>query len=172
MACSSYQNDSTAALAGNLFKIVWLFGLILFAPLALAGECDFLERDNYPPGWKLPATAIDTDVLPDITVDVAAPVERPLPVYRLADNTYMFFGNISVLNEQNRGFNANAGFIITEEGVIVVDSLGTPRLGQRMISTIRCLTDRPIKCLIVTHGITNLVLYIHVVAREDWVFWS
>jgi CAAX protease family protein len=31
---------------------------------------------------------------------------------------------------------------------------------------------RSLKCLIVTHGITNLVLYIHVVAREDWVFWS
>ncbi len=31
---------------------------------------------------------------------------------------------------------------------------------------------RSILCLVVTHGITNFVLYTHVVLREDWVFWS
>lgn len=31
---------------------------------------------------------------------------------------------------------------------------------------------RSILCLIVTHGITNLLLLAHVAAREDWVFWS
>ncbi len=31
---------------------------------------------------------------------------------------------------------------------------------------------RSILCLVVTHGITNLVLYVHVVRNEDWVFWS
>ena len=30
---------------------------------------------------------------------------------------------------------------------------------------------RSILCLIVTHGITNFVLYVHVVATKDWVFW-
>jgi len=31
---------------------------------------------------------------------------------------------------------------------------------------------RSLLCLIVTHGITNFLLYVHVVARQDWVFWS
>lgn len=31
---------------------------------------------------------------------------------------------------------------------------------------------RSILCLVVTHGITNLALYTHVVLRQDWVFWS
>lgn len=31
---------------------------------------------------------------------------------------------------------------------------------------------KSLKCLIVTHGITNFVLYTHVVINEDWVFWS
>ena len=64
----------------------------------------------------------------------------------------MLFGNISILDEQNRGFNANAGFIVTDQGVIVIDSLGTPRLGQRLINTIVCVTDKPVKYLIVTHN--------------------
>jgi glyoxylase-like metal-dependent hydrolase (beta-lactamase superfamily II) len=152
MTYSSDENHSTKALTGKLIIILWVICLFLFTPHVIADECDFLDRDNYPPGWKLPATAIDTDSLPDITIDLASPVARPLPVYQLADNTYMFFGNISILSEKNRGFNANAGFIVTEQGVIVIDSLGTPRLGQRMISTIRCITNRPVKYLIVTHN--------------------
>lgn len=152
MVFSRDETHSATALVGNIFIILWMTGLLLFAPGILADECDLLDRKNYPPGWKLPAAVIDTDVLPDITIDAAASLERPLPVYRLADNTYMFYGNISVLTEQNRGFNANAGFIVTGQGVIVIDTLGTPRLGQRMISTIRCITDRPVKYLIVTHN--------------------
>ncbi len=31
---------------------------------------------------------------------------------------------------------------------------------------------RSILCLVVTHAITNAALYLHVVARHDWVFWS
>jgi len=64
----------------------------------------------------------------------------------------MLYGNIDTLNEENRGFNANAGFIITGDGVIVIDTLGTPQLGRRMISTIRCITEQPIRYLIVTHN--------------------
>ena len=30
---------------------------------------------------------------------------------------------------------------------------------------------RSILCLIVTHGITNFVLYLHIVINRDWVFW-
>ena len=30
---------------------------------------------------------------------------------------------------------------------------------------------RSLQCLMVTHGITNLVLYVYVVRYEDWVFW-
>lgn len=31
---------------------------------------------------------------------------------------------------------------------------------------------RSILCLMVTHGVTNLALYVHVVVHEDWVFWT
>jgi glyoxylase-like metal-dependent hydrolase (beta-lactamase superfamily II) len=76
----------------------------------------------------------------------------PLPVYRLVDNTYLLYGNIATVNEHNRGFNANAGFIVTQQGVIVIDTLGTPKLGRRLLSTVRCITDKPVKFLIVTHN--------------------
>ena len=114
------------------------------------------EKKNYPESWHLPVSAIDTDDLPHINLAddsyAGAPDDHPLPAYRLDDSTWMLYGNIDTLNEENRGFNANAGFIITGDGVIVIDTLGTPQLGRRMISTIRCITEQPIRYLIVTHN--------------------
>ncbi len=111
-----------------------------------------MERKHYPAGWQVPASAIDTPEIPRIRIDPAVPKSRPLPVFRLLDNTWFLFGNIDTVNKQNRGFNGNAGFIVTREGVIVIDTLGTPSLGHRLISTVRCITDKPIKYLIVTHN--------------------
>ncbi|MGD8784408.1 MAG: MBL fold metallo-hydrolase [Thioalkalispiraceae bacterium] len=139
----------------SLMHVSWV--VLLLVPLLLsntviADECKKLQRDHYPADWQLPANAIDTQQLPDIKIDPEAPDHRPLPVYQLLDNTYFVFGNISQLNKENRGLNGNAGFIITDKGVIVIDTLGTPKLGRRLISTIRCLTDKSVKYLIVTHN--------------------
>lgn len=51
----------------------------------------------------------------------------------------------------NQGFVSNAGVIVTGEGVIVVDSLGTPSLAQMLVERIREITDQPIRKVIVTH---------------------
>ncbi|WP_157745401.1 MBL fold metallo-hydrolase [Thiohalobacter thiocyanaticus] len=104
------------------------------------------------PDNRLPPNAIDTDTLPRIVIDADAPDDRPLPYYQLAPDTYFLYGNIAQVNERNRGFNGNAGFVVTTEGVVVIDSLGTPELGHRLIATIRSVTDRPIRYLILTHS--------------------
>lgn len=45
----------------------------------------------------------------------------------------------------------NAGFIVTEEGVIVIDALRSPEDGRRLLATIRGVTRRPVKWLVITH---------------------
>ncbi|WP_200849405.1 MBL fold metallo-hydrolase, partial [Klebsiella pneumoniae] len=52
---------------------------------------------------------------------------------------------------QNQGFNANAGFVITGEGVVVFDALGTPGLGVALLREIRQRTSLPIRRVIVSH---------------------
>nr|WP_084360768.1 MBL fold metallo-hydrolase [Hydrogenophaga palleronii] len=52
---------------------------------------------------------------------------------------------------KNQNFISNAGFVITPEGVVVVDALGSPRLAERLVQAIRRLTDKPITHVIVTH---------------------
>jgi glyoxylase-like metal-dependent hydrolase (beta-lactamase superfamily II) len=129
-----------------------LCALLLIVCDVFADDCAFIDSRNFPADWKLPDKAIDVIGIPSMKIAPDAPGSRALPVYKLTDNTYFLFGNISTLNENNRGFNANAGFIITDEGVVVIDTLGTPKLGRRLVNTIRCVTDKPIKYLIVTHN--------------------
>ncbi|MEO1888519.1 MAG: MBL fold metallo-hydrolase [Cycloclasticus sp.] len=52
---------------------------------------------------------------------------------------------------ENEGFVSNAGFIITSEGVVVYDALGSPSLGTQLLGEIRKITDQPIVKLILGH---------------------
>ena len=99
----------------------------------------------------LPGTAVDTSVIPAINIPSGNRDDEPLPYYKISKDTYFLYANISELNKQNRGFNGNAGFVVTAEGVVVIDSLGTPKLGRRLIATIRKVSNLPIRYLIITH---------------------
>ena len=141
----------------NILKQVLLSVVVLHLLLqafpAWAQQYGQIANPQYlPADWGLPENVINSDQVPSIKIDPKAPADRPLPVYRVADDTYMFLGSISVLDKDNRGFNGNAGFIVTSDGVVVIDTLGTPMLGRRVIATIRSLTDKPIRYLIVTHN--------------------
>jgi len=51
----------------------------------------------------------------------------------------------------NQGFNANAAFVVTKEGVLVFDALGTPALGAALKHAIARVTQQPIKRVIISH---------------------
>lgn len=51
----------------------------------------------------------------------------------------------------NEGFITNAGVVITDEGVVVIDALGTPSLAYLLLSKIRAITEKPIVKVVVTH---------------------
>ncbi len=45
----------------------------------------------------------------------------------------------------------NAGFVVTSNGVIVIDALASPRQGEQLLRTIRGVTDQPVRWLVLTH---------------------
>ena len=49
------------------------------------------------------------------------------------------------------GDNGNVAFLVTDEGVIVVDSGETPAAGRMILSRIRLKTDKPVQYIILTH---------------------
>jgi glyoxylase-like metal-dependent hydrolase (beta-lactamase superfamily II) len=46
---------------------------------------------------------------------------------------------------------SNGGFVIGSDGVLVIDPFQTPELAELMISTVKSLTDKPIKYVLNTH---------------------
>lgn len=59
----------------------------------------------------------------------------------------------AVIGDTGRGVEGrpNAGFIVTSEGVVVVDALASPRDGERLLATIHGLTSQPVRWLVLTH---------------------
>ncbi len=100
----------------------------------------------------MPKEAVNSPRPPVFAVQENDPDTKPLPYYKIAPDTYFFFGNIAEVDGVNRGFNGNAGFVVTDDGVLVLDALGTPSLGRRMIAAIREVTCKPIRYLVISHA--------------------
>ncbi len=64
---------------------------------------------------------------------------------------YFVLGHPGVPSAANQGHTSNAGFVVTDEGVVVFDALGTPSLGHALLGKIRAITDKPVKHIVVSH---------------------
>jgi glyoxylase-like metal-dependent hydrolase (beta-lactamase superfamily II) len=84
-------------------------------------------------------------------VSADSATQSALVPQQVAADVYLIQGKAGVASQENRGFNANAGFVVTPDGVVVIDALGTPALGEAMIIAIRKITDKPIRKVIITH---------------------
>jgi glyoxylase-like metal-dependent hydrolase (beta-lactamase superfamily II) len=83
---------------------------------------------------------------------VAAPYEPlPLTPEQVSPHVYYFRGHTGVADTANQGFMSNSGFVVTRDGVVVFDALGTPALGASMVKAIRKVTTKPIRRVIVSH---------------------
>jgi len=71
----------------------------------------------------------------------------PFVARRLAEGVY------AVMGDTGRGSEGrpNAGFIVTREGVVVIEALASPRQGEALLRTIRGVTRQPVRWLVLTH---------------------
>ncbi len=58
-----------------------------------------------------------------------------------------------VVGDTGRGSEGrpNAGFIVTGDGVVVIDALASPAQGEQLVHVIRSVTREPIRWLVLTH---------------------
>ncbi|MBU1690300.1 MAG: MBL fold metallo-hydrolase [Gammaproteobacteria bacterium] len=70
---------------------------------------------------------------------------------KLSPHAYYVQGLAGAASSANQGFMSNAGFVVTSDGVVVFDTLGSPPLGAEMIRQIRKITNQPIRRVIVSH---------------------
>jgi glyoxylase-like metal-dependent hydrolase (beta-lactamase superfamily II) len=69
---------------------------------------------------------------------------------KVVDNIHAIVGPLGQRSADNDGLNANYGFIVTPEGVILIDS-GASRLGaEKLAAAVKAVTDQPIRWVINT----------------------
>lgn len=77
-----------------------------------------------------------------------APVKMELK--QVSEHVYYVEGAAGTALD-NEGFISNAGFVVTNAGVVVFDALGTPSLAAMLLKHIRSVTDKPIVKVISSH---------------------
>jgi glyoxylase-like metal-dependent hydrolase (beta-lactamase superfamily II) len=81
-----------------------------------------------------------------------APLDRPLTIEQVP-GTRIFYsiGNPGIPGKANEGNTSNAGYVITDDGVVVFDALGTPSLGWALLQDIQQRTDKKVRFVIASH---------------------
>ena len=79
------------------------------------------------------------------------PVSVKVEPRQVSPHAWYVQGRSGVASSANEGFNSNAGFVVTDSGVVVVDALGTPSLGFALLQAIRRITAQPVRRVILTH---------------------
>ncbi|MEP7327686.1 MAG: MBL fold metallo-hydrolase, partial [Betaproteobacteria bacterium] len=86
------------------------------------------------------------------TVATAVDVMKiTLTPQQVSAHGWYFQGDAGMASVQNKGFMSNAGFVVTTDGVVVFDTLGTPALGEAMRIAIRKVTTQPIRRIVISH---------------------
>jgi glyoxylase-like metal-dependent hydrolase (beta-lactamase superfamily II) len=78
--------------------------------------------------------------------------ESELRVERVVDDVYAIVGPLGNRSPDNLGNNATFGFLVTPDGVVLVDPGGTYKGAQKIAEAIRTVTDKPVKYVINTGG--------------------
>lgn len=79
-----------------------------------------------------------------------APASVDMVIKKVSEHVYYVQGKAGIATD-NEGFISNAGFIVTTDGVVVFDALGTPSLARKLVQKIKSMTNQPIKKVVVSH---------------------
>lgn len=75
----------------------------------------------------------------------------PLPVTEVADGVFVFAAPVELAAPDNADAIGNAGFVVGNEAVAVIDTGGSRQAGLGLLAAIRARTDKPIRYVIDTH---------------------
>ena len=70
---------------------------------------------------------------------------------KVSDHAYIIHGPLELPNEKNEGFMNNPAFIVTDDGVVVIDPGSSVHTGNMLLREIRKVTDKPVIAVFDTH---------------------
>jgi len=87
------------------------------------------------------------------TAAVAGPkdVVRPYPAEKVSDNFYVIHGPQGVPSVENQSFMNNPAWVITRDGVVVIDPGSSVQAGRMVMAQLRKTTKKPVTHIFNTH---------------------
>ena len=87
-----------------------------------------------------------------IVATAEASDKQELLLKQVTKNTWAIVGPLTNRNKINLGNNATFGFVVTNDGVVLIDSGGSLKGAKALNKIIRSVTDKPIRYVINTGG--------------------
>ncbi|WP_110972958.1 quinoprotein relay system zinc metallohydrolase 1 [Pseudomonas huaxiensis] len=86
-----------------------------------------------------------------VSLPSLAELDYRLEPRQVAADTYVLEGSTDNFSRDNGGNIVNTGFIVSEDGVVVIDSGPSLRYGQALRQAIGKVTDKPVVQVLITH---------------------
>ena len=130
----------------NKRSVFYLFGAMVVSSLVIGSFC----QTKFIPVPLLTNVAMaDSKTTATVTTKYA-PVDVKMELTQVGEYSWYVEGKAGIATD-NAGFISNAGVIVTDEGVVIVDGLGSPSLANKLVQKIKKITDKPIVKVFVTH---------------------
>jgi len=94
-----------------------------------------------------------------------------MKLQKVSEHVYFVQGKAGVATD-NEGFVSNAGVVITDAGIVIFDSLGTPSLAYKLLGLIREISDKPIVRVITSHYHADHIYGLQVFEAEGAEVWA
>ena len=92
----------------------------------------------------------DTSAAPGASVQQKQK-QLPMQPEQVSKSAWYVQGVSALGTPENQNFISNAAFVVTQDGVVVIDALGSPALAKRLMAEIRKITPKPVTHVILTH---------------------
>jgi glyoxylase-like metal-dependent hydrolase (beta-lactamase superfamily II) len=79
--------------------------------------------------------------------------DYPMRAEKVADDVYAVIAPARDFpNPENKGWNSNSAFVVTRDGVLLIDTGSSETLGQALKKAVAAVSDKPVRWIVNTHG--------------------
>jgi len=87
-----------------------------------------------------------------VNADESREIKKDYPVVKLTQHIYIIYGPVGEPNKENQGFRNNAVFVVTKDGVVVIDPGTSVYVGNMILKKIRGVTKKPVVAVFNSHA--------------------
>ena len=77
--------------------------------------------------------------------------DAELTAQQLTEHVYVVHGPQAFPSPKTRGFMNNPGFVVTKDGVVLIDPGSSVQIGNKVLGVIRSVSDKPVIAVFNTH---------------------